>query len=245
MTLKLGVVGASGKTGSEVVRAVSDFSDFALHVVIVSPASKFIGVACGTTVYESDPDRLLTCDVVVEFASPAVTLKVLGALLQSAKPIPLLIATTGHSSQQMEEIALAAKKIPILLAPNTSLGVYALRAASRLVQSILGSNFDARVLDLHHHRKRDAPSGTARHIASDLELDLEELVEGAPKVVSLRGGDEPGHHSVYFLGNGERLELSHVVHNRATFGVGALHLSLLLSSKPAGLYSVDDLLSRK
>lgn len=243
MTIKVGVVGATGRTGSQVLLAIQDFPQFSAEAGLVSPGSRSLGVEAYGVTYTDRLEALSTCSVVIEFASADRTADV--ALFCSERKIPLLIGTTGHSTEQRASIAGTSSGIPVLWAPNTSLGVFALRAASRVVQEILGADFDARVLDIHHSRKKDAPSGTAKQILAT--VGLESSVSEGPQspVAALRGGDEPGHHTVYFLGRGERLELTHIVHDRLTFGRGALRLAERLILMAPGAYTVDDLYSRK
>lgn len=243
-SVRVGIVGASGRTGSNIIAVLEEFPQFTLGAAIVSPESTKSGQEIAGGRYTADLRSLRGCDVVIDFSTPLRTPDV--AAICAAGSIPLVVGTTGFSAEGVSRLTAFAASCPILIAPNTSLGIFVLRAACQMAQDILGADFDVRVLDIHHGKKRDAPSGTARLLAADLGLSIAENGgANCPQVAVLRGGDEPGHHSVYFLGSGDRLEFSHVVHDRRTFARGALRLALRLPGMPNGVYSVDDLYSRK
>jgi 4-hydroxy-tetrahydrodipicolinate reductase len=151
----------------------------------------------------------------------------------------------------MQVIEESARRVPVCVAPNTSLAATALKMAARYLQGILGASFDIEVMEIHHRMKRDAPSGTALNVISGLTSSKDAVVFGREGlrqpgeigVVSLRGGDVPGDHTVYFLGEGERIELTQRAQNRSIFGIGAVTLVERLVSRPPGLYRAEDLLS--
>ena len=247
---RIGVVGASGRTGSHVVEALTRSSTCALQAAIVSPSSLRLGqkVAGTGVAYSSDLAALAECDGVIDFSTPASTVRVAQACAEFRKP--LVVATTGLSAEEMGVVEQAARRIPVCVAPNTSLAAAALKMAARYLHGILGSSFDVEVMEIHHRMKRDAPSGTALNVISALTDAKSSVVfgrEGLRKggeigVVSLRGGDVPGDHTVYFLGEGERIELTQRAQNRGVFGNGAVVLVERLIGKSAGVFLVEDLL---
>jgi 4-hydroxy-tetrahydrodipicolinate reductase len=220
-----------------------------LHAAIVSPQSVKLGsVVEGTSVrYSSDLNDLVSSDLVIEFSNPETSVEVVRWC--AAAKMPVLVATTGHSDDQLAVIRDYAEQIPVAITPNTSVGAAALSALAAHAKRILGPSFDIEVMEIHHKMKKDAPSGTARAVIAAVE-------EGSPVVfgregkreageigvVSLRGGDVSGDHTVYFLGHGERIELCHRVSTREVFGRGAVTMGRRLLGKPPGLYAPRDLL---
>lgn len=247
---RIGVVGASGRTGHHVVEALLASSSSALHAALVSSSSSRLGEMIGSSgvSYSADLAALVGCDGVIDFSTPTTSVAVARVCAEHRKP--LLVATTGLSADDKRVIDECARVAPVCIAPNTSLAATALKMAARYLQGILGSSFDIEVMEIHHRMKKDAPSGTALNVISGLTASSESVVfgreglrkEGEIGVVSLRGGDVPGDHTVYFLGNGERIELTQRAQNRAIFGTGAVVLIERLIGKPAGLYLVEDLL---
>jgi 4-hydroxy-tetrahydrodipicolinate reductase len=173
------------------------------------------------------------------------------ALECSIRGLPLLIGTTCIDELCRETIANAAQTIPILLAPNTSIGVAALSELASLAQKILGPSFDVELSEIHHREKKDAPSGTAKALATRLSSEAQ-LVQafnregkresGELGISSLRGGEVYGEHTIYFFGNGERIEITHRAESRSIFARGAFALMLALIDRPVGVYQVADLL---
>lgn len=247
---RVAVVGASGRTGRWVLSALAASSEASLQSAIVSPRSNVLGdtIEGAGVVYSSDLSVIEGADGVIEFATPEVSASVVDACARHGKP--LLVATTGHSDEQRKALTDAAKKIPLCIAPNTSIGATALGMAARYLKKVLGESFDIEVMEIHHRMKKDAPSGTAKGIVSGLVDDVSSVAfgregerrTGEVGVVSLRGGDVPGDHTVYFLGEGERIELTHRAQNREIFGRGAVTLMCRLIELPPGFYSVQELL---
>lgn len=247
---RIGVVGASGRTGSHVVEALIASPTSRLQCAFVSAGSSRLGHVIGSTgvAYSSDLERLAECDGVIDFSVPSTTVQVARLCAEFKKP--LVVATTGLSAAEMKIVEASSKQTPVCVAPNTSLAATALKMAARYLHELLGPSFDVEVMEIHHRMKKDAPSGTALNVISGLGVSKESVVfgreglrhPGEVGVVSLRGGDVPGDHTVYFLGNGERIELTQRAQNRGIFGTGAVVLSERLLKKPAGLYLVEDLL---
>ncbi len=171
---------------------------------------------------------------------------------------PLVIGTTGHDDAQRAAIVAHAEQIPIVFAPNFSVGVNTLFWLSRKATDILGPDFDLEVIEMHHRHKKDAPSGTARRLAEILAeaRDLayaDDVRHGREGMVgartsteigmhSLRGGDVVGDHTVVFAADGERLELTHKASSRDTFANGGLRAARWATDQSAGLYDMQDVL---
>lgn len=198
-------------------------------------------------------------DAVIDFSGSAITLPLLEACRAHRKP--LVVGTTGHSAEERAAITEAAAAVPVVFAANFSVGVNTLFWLTRQAARILGPSFDLEVVEVHHRRKKDAPSGTARRLVEILaearELSYEEdtrhgrqgLVGERPigeiGVHAVRGGDVVGEHTVFFADIGERIELVHRASSRDTFAVGALRAAAWLRDRPAGLYDMEDVLGLK
>jgi len=195
-------------------------------------------------------------DAVIEFSFHNVTPGVAALCAERGKA--LVVGTTGHSEPEKEAIRSAAKRIPIVWASNYSTGVNTLFWLTRKAAEILGPSFDLEVIETHHRLKKDAPSGTATTLLEILgdvrKVQLDEaLRHGRQGIVgartpseigihAVRGGDVVGDHTVLFAAVGERVELTHKASSRDTFAQGALRASAWVVGKPAGIYSMQDVL---
>jgi 4-hydroxy-tetrahydrodipicolinate reductase len=194
--------------------------------------------------------------VLVEFTAPGPSLEHLRAA--AAGGLAMVLGTTGFDAAQQREIDALAVGVPLVQAPNMSVGVTVLLEAAAEVSRKLGGSFDVEVAETHHRLKKDAPSGTALALAraaveargGTLEAWVaygrEGMVGERPGeqigVLALRGGDVVGDHTVFFFGTGERIELTHRAQSRDAFAAGALRAAAWLSGKPAGRYSMRDVL---
>jgi 4-hydroxy-tetrahydrodipicolinate reductase len=213
-------------------------------------------IAAGLDIGDDIAAHINSCDVVIDFSHPNASGE-LSRICREAKK-PVVIGTTGHSKEERAAIEALALSVPLVLSPNFSVGVNALFWLTRKAADLLGEDFDLEVTEMHHRLKKDAPSGTAKKLAEILcearGLDhakhvrhgREGLVgERNPKEIgvhSIRGGDVVGDHTVTFAGAGERLEVSHKAASRETFALGALRAAQWVVGKPAGLYSMEDVL---
>ena len=247
---KIGVVGSSGRTGSHVVSALAASDSCVLHAALVSPGSARLGCDVGVrgVRYSADLSVLSQCDAVVDFSTPATTAQVASVCADLEKP--LLVGTTALDANARSALERCARTAPVCVAPNTSLSATALQMASTYLRSVLGPSFDVEVMEIHHRMKRDAPSGTALKVVEDLLTPGSTIVtareglrrSGEVGVVSLRGGDVAGEHTVFFLGDGERIEVTQRVQSRSVFGAGAVVLVDRLATRSPGLYDVRHLL---
>ena len=208
-----------------------------IRISLVAPEGR-MGKAIATAVAD-DPRFAIDQehgDVLVDFSAPAALEASLERAVSSGTPV--LIGTTGLDQSADAQIAEAAKKVAVLRAPNTSLGIAVLADLVERAAAALGPDWDIQIAEAHHRNKVDAPSGTA--------LMLGNLVEERGRSVgyaSLRGGTVAGDHDVMFLGPDERLILSHLAENRMIFARGALAAARFLVGKPAGLYSMRDVIA--
>jgi len=235
------LVGAKGRMGQAIAAAAE-----AADAVIVAALDLGDDVAKETS----------GCDVVVDFSHPSATDANRRACVAAGKP--WVIGTTGHSDDERALIEEAAKSLPVVLAPNFSVGVNALFWLTREAARLLGEDFDLEIVETHHRLKKDAPSGTAKRLAEilcemrkldygkDVRHGREGLVGERPAneigVHSIRGGDVVGDHTVTFAGRGERLELIHKASSRETFAAGALRAAHWIVGRAPGLYSMEDVL---
>lgn len=198
---------------------------------------------------------LAQADCGIDFSFHGFTPELLHAAVAQSKP--LVIGTTGHTDEERQAIAEAARQIPIVFASNFSVGVNTLFWLTRKASRIL-RDYDVEIVEMHHHHKLDAPSGTARTLAEivceetglDYDKDVmhgrQGLVGSRPQkqigMHSLRGGDVVGDHTVIYAAEGERVELTHKAASRMTFAGGAVRAALWLADKSAGLYNMQDVL---
>ncbi len=242
MKTRLTLIGAAGRMGQAISRAAESQTDID---IVARPG-------------RDEPIRELigNCDVVIDVSSVAATEEICAACVEHNKP--LVIGTTGHSADQTNAIATAAKMIPIVLAPNFSVGVNTLFWLTRKAAEILGPSFDLEVVEMHHRLKKDSPSGTAKKLAEilaevrqlsyhqDVRHGRQGLAGERPAAEigmhAMRGGDVVGDHTVIFAGNGERVELTHQATSRETFARGALRAVRWVRGRPAGLYDMQDVL---
>ncbi len=199
-------------------------------------------------------ELLPLCDVVIEF-SGNTTASVGHAKLATLDGRAIVIGTTGFTEQEIEEIKECSRQAPVLLSPNMSLGVNLLFKLVEMASRVLkDKDFDVEIVEIHHRFKKDAPSGTAVKLSQIIRAtaNLGRIIhcrEGeSPRedkdigVFAVRGGDVVGDHTVYFLGFGERLELTHRASSRDTFAKGAVEASKWIKGRKPGMYSMFDVL---
>src|SRR5438445_6085413 len=176
------------------------------------------------------------CDVAIDFSNANAIKEICRVASKHRKA--LVIGTTGHSKEQRQLIETNAKSLPIVFASNFSVGVNALFALTRRAAEILGSEFKPEIVETHHKMKKDAPSGTAKTLGEIVK----EMLKVEVPIESIREGDVVGEHTVTFGGPSERLELTHRAGDREIFARGALRAAEWVAGKPAGLYSMQDVL---
>ena len=262
---KMGVVGCGGRMGRMLVAEIAATEGCTVAGGSEAPGSGYVnqdigelaGIGrIGIPVGEAVDKLIRDSDVVIEFTSPAATAE--HAALAAGLGKAMVIGTTGLSPQQGDAIRLAARDIPIVWAPNMSLGINVLLSVVEEAARRLGPDWDIEILEMHHRAKVDAPSGTAlalgRAAAAGREVALDEVEQRARDGITgprqpgdigfaaLRGGDAVGDHHVIFAANGERLEFIHRATNRAVFAKGAVRAACWVAGRPPGLYGLRDVL---
>ncbi len=246
---KLLVNGLNGQMGHAVLRVLPQFSDRMELACGVDP----LGGLFEVPVYPDVASIETAFDVAIDFSIPKATMEILSYCVSHQKPI--VICTTGLTEQQIAVIQDASKQIPIFRSGNMSLGINLLRALCRQARQTLGTGFDVEIVETHHNRKIDAPSGTAKMLAESIADASEQemqCVYGRHEsnhrrerneigIHSLRGGTIVGEHEVLFLGEDEAVTLKHQAFSKSVFANGALRAAEFLCGKPAGLYDMDDL----
>jgi 4-hydroxy-tetrahydrodipicolinate reductase len=220
--VRAALIGARGRMG----RTIADLSQNISKIDIVAQCD--LGDAI-------DP-AMKDCDVAIDFSNAGAVEEICSAA--SKHRTALVIGSTGHSSEQRQLIERTAKSLPIVLASNFSVGVNALFALTRRAADILGPEFKPEIVETHHAKKLDAPSGTAKTLGETLK----QAGKSDVPIQSIREGDVVGEHTVTFVGPRERLELTHRAGSREIFAYGALRAAEWIVGKPAGLYSMQDML---
>lgn len=242
--LQLLVTGNRGRMGQAVTSCAEADAD--------------VAVGAGIDVGDSLAEAIVKCDAIIDFTLPSFTDELLAAAVENGKT--LVMGTTGHSDAQLESIRKASETIPVVHAPNFSVGVNTLFWLTRRATEILGDDFDLEVVEMHHRHKRDAPSGTARRLAEILAEvsgvsydddtrhgrfgDVGARTDKEIGVHALRGGDVVGDHTVIYAGDGERVELTHKASSRNTFANGAIRAAKWVAAegKASGLFDMEDVL---
>jgi len=261
--MKIAISGANGRMGKMLIEAVLQSDDLELSAALARTGSEALGVDAGAflgqktgVIITDDTDVLQQADCLIDFTLPEGSLAYLAACQKFGTRC--IIGTTGFDNEQRATIAQAARDIPIVFAPNMGIGVNIslklLEVAARLMQE----GFDAEIFEAHHRNKVDAPSGTAlamgETIAKAWGKELDDIADwarhgetGARETGRIgfsvvRGGDIVGEHTAYFCGLGERIEITHRSNSRAIYAQGSLRAARFLAHKPAGLYTMHDVL---
>ena len=240
--LRLLIVGSKGRMGQSIIGCAK------LDPEVIVAAEVDAG--------DDFTAALETCDAVIEFSHHTVTLGVAEACVRAQKT--LVIGTTGHTDEEVASIKKLAASTPIVFASNYSVGVNTLFWLTRKAAQILGPDFDLEIVEMHHHLKKDAPSGTAKTLAEILTKvrDLsynEDVRHGRFGIVgartkteigmhAIRGGDVVGDHTVIFASPGERVELTHKASNRETFARGSIRAAKWAATQQPGLYNMQNVL---
>lgn len=263
--VRMAVAGAAGRMAKRVLKAIHDHPQAEAaaafeapgHPAVGRPLSEVAGLAGLPGVVGDDPAQALSsADVLIDFTAPAATLKALAAAAEAGKAG--VIGTTGLNDAQKKELAGLAQKTPVVYAPNMSVGMNLMFRLAGMMAGALGPDYALELVEAHHDQKVDAPSGTAvkliEQMAQARGLDpAQAAIYGRKGMVGprtrdeigvsvIRGGDIVGDHTVYFIGQGERLELTHRAHSRDTFAQGAVRAALWVQGKAPGLYDMTDVL---
>ncbi|HOT46936.1 MAG TPA: 4-hydroxy-tetrahydrodipicolinate reductase [Spirochaetota bacterium] len=262
--MKIGICGICGRMGVSVLKIMLERR----HVLAAAfdhegaprfgdDAGRLVGgEGLNVTITAINRDDVRKADGIIDFSAPAASMRLIEEALSAGKP--LVIGTTGLSDDQKKEIEKASRRIPVLFSPNMSVGVNLLFKLTETAARALNTDYDVEIFEAHHRFKKDAPSGTARRL---LEIVRENMggLEDAKEVpgrdgivgertkneigiLAMRGGDIVGEHTVFFTTFGERIELTHRATSREILSSGAVTAMEFLAGKPAGLYTMYDVL---
>ncbi|MBN1905661.1 MAG: 4-hydroxy-tetrahydrodipicolinate reductase [Deltaproteobacteria bacterium] len=262
------VAGAAGRMGIRIINIINETEGVILNGTFEHPDNPMIGQDAGQTagigakgikISNSLDDIITTGDVIIDFTIPSATIENVKKASAAGKAI--VIGTTGISEDEIKEIRRSSEKIPVVLAPNMSIGVNVMFKIAAEMAKLLGNDFDMEIVEAHHRLKKDAPSGTAIGLAKKLaEATGRDLSKTAVYsrhgmigqrtndeigIQTVRAGDITGDHTVLFGGIGERLELTHRAHNRDNFAKGAVMAAKWIINKKPGLYDMQDVLGLK
>ncbi|GAA3931335.1 4-hydroxy-tetrahydrodipicolinate reductase [Litoribacillus peritrichatus] len=266
--VKVGIVGANGRMGKTLIEAVVAAEGAELAAAVVHPESSLVGADAGeiagvgrlgVSTVDALSKAIEQIDVLVDFTSIEMTLDNIAQCREAGKSI--VIGTTGFDVAQKAQLSAAALDIPVVFAPNMSVGVNLCLKLLEMTARVVGDDSDIEIIEAHHRHKVDAPSGTAVRmgevVAETLGRDLSKCAvygrqgqEGPRKkdtigFETIRAGDVVGDHTVLFAADGERIEITHKASSRMTFAKGAVRAATWLSGKSAGLYDMQDVLELK
>ena len=273
------IIGAAGRMGRALIRAAAEIpNELRVCGAVASTTSDALGKDAGelagigrldVRVTDDLAAALARAEIVIDFSQPHTTRSNLMVCRAARKP--LLIGTTGFPAELTSVFDEAAKEIPLLVAPNTSIGVTLLLELTRMAAKALPVDFDVEIVEAHHRMKKDAPSGTALALGKAAAAGRSDAGRAgsaaattsthAPAAIStdrsgarrqgdvgyavIRGGDIVGDHTVLFAGTGEQITLGHRATDRAIFARGAVRAALWLAAQPAGRYIMSDFLGLK
>jgi 4-hydroxy-tetrahydrodipicolinate reductase len=266
--IKVAVTGAAGRMGGRIIAIVTETEGLELagavemagHARLGDDAGYVAGCGVlGVVITDSLEQALASADVLIDFTFPEVTLGNAAVCARLGKQ--MVVGSTGFTPGQREQLTAFAKSTSIVFAPNMSVGVNVCFKLLKDMAKTLGAGFDVEIVELHHNKKKDSPSGTAVRmgeiVAEALDRDYNQVAnyhrEGMCGertreeigMQTVRGGDIVGEHTVYFIGMGERIELTHRAMSRDMFARGAVRAAGWLGGKQAGLYDMQDVLGLK
>ena len=225
--IRVSVLGAHGRMGEAICRLLKDDPRFKIVAGIDRTTS------LKTVIHDTD--------VVIDFSTREATLQNISIIVEAQKAV--VVGTTGFSQKEREDFLKIARHVPCVFAPNMSVGVNVLFKLARELTKTL-KNYDIEIIEAHHNKKKDAPSGTALKIKEKIEKSLEEeRVQKTIPVHAVRAGDVVGDHTIIYATEGERLELTHRASSRDTFAKGAIEAAAWIVNKKPGVYDMGDVLS--
>lgn len=236
--IKLGIAGACGRMGRRIFDLAQADKDIEVTFALEKKGTPAIGRDLGKIKISSSPDGLFLVDVFIDFTVPEAADINLDYVARYKKA--LVLGTTGLSPAQLEKVEEVSKVVPVVFSPNMSIGVNVLFSLLPELAKQLGPDYSVEIVEAHHKMKKDSPSGTAKKMAQVLtQVTGKEIPTHA-----VRLGDIIGDHTVIFCGNSERIEIKHQAHSRELFAVGAIKAAKWVFNKPAGLYSMQDVLKQ-
>ena len=236
--IKLGVAGVCGKMGRRIFELASFDKDFDLTLALEKKGTAMIGKDIGKLKISSTYDGIFLIDAFIDFTVPEASETNLDYIAKYKKP--LVLGTTGLSDEQIKKVEEISKFVPVVFTPNMSIGVNVLFGILPEIAKRLGPDYNIEIVEAHHKSKKDFPSGTAKKLGQILADTTKKEIP----IHAIRLGDIIGDHTVIFCGNSERIEIKHQAHSRDLFALGALKAAKWIAAKPAGLYSMQDVLGK-
>ncbi|MCM8796444.1 MAG: 4-hydroxy-tetrahydrodipicolinate reductase [Candidatus Omnitrophica bacterium] len=234
--IKLGIAGVCGRMGRRIFELACQDKDFEVSLALEKKGTPMIGRELGKIKISSSPDGIFLIDVFVDFTTPEATETNLDFVARYKKA--LVLGTTGLSDNQIKKVEEVSGIVPVVFSPNMSVGANVLFTILPEIAKKLGQDYGIEIVEAHHKAKKDAPSGTAKRFAEILRQATNKEIP----VHAIRLGDITGDHTIIFCGNSERIEIKHQAHSRDLFALGALKAARWVYGKPAGLYSMQDVL---
>ena len=254
--IKLGIFGCQGRMGKDIVNEVFNYKEFILSGLCESNNHPSVGSEIKNCIVTDDIGELIdSCDVIIDFTLPTGTINLLKGM-QKKKAVCLVTGTTGYSDENEAEFQKLVKGLKVIRSFNMSVGVNLLKKVSEIAANSIGDISDIEIVETHHNKKKDTPSGTAISLANSVNTGLggkghrvfrEKNSDRARReneigMSSIRGGNIVGIHSVFFFLKDQTIEFKHTAHNRNIFSRGSLDAARWILSKKPGLYSVIDML---
>ncbi len=246
----IAICGANGKMGKNIYKCVCEREDCKVVAGIDINTEKYADFE----IFTSPNNMTEKPDVIIDYSHPSTLKSLLEYSLTTG--VPLVLATTGYSEEQIADIKKAAEQVPVFFSWNMSLGINLLVGLSKKAAELLGGQFDIEIIEKHHNQKIDAPSGTALMIANAINETLDNKYnymydrhsqrkkrdKNEIGIHAVRGGTIVGEHEVIFAGTDEVITLSHSAASKTVFAVGSINAAVFIKGKPAGIYDMSALI---
>ena len=255
--IKIGIFGPGGRMGSDLLKQIENFNSLELAVLCEKGKHKDVGKTVSGIVIGDDINNLIkSSDVIIDFTIPEATINLLKVMNDLKTKTALVTGTTGYTKTEEKKFQKLVNGRKVLRSFNMSIGINLMKNLIKTASKNISSQSDIEIVEIHHNKKKDIPSGTAISLAKSVQEGFKEIAKfsyreenknkarGKNEIgfASIRGGDVIGEHTVYFFLNGERIELKHMASSRKIFSVGALKAACWLHQKKVGLYTISDML---
>ena len=255
--IKIGIFGPVGRMGSDLLKQIENFNSLELAVLCEKGKHKDVGKTVSGIVIGDDINNLIkSSDVIIDITIPSATINLLKVMHDLKTKTALVTGTTGYTKTEEKKFQKLVNGRKVLRSFNMSIGINLMKNLIKAASKNISSQSDIEIVEIHHNKKKDIPSGTAISLAESVQEGFKEIAKfsyreenknkarGKNEIgfASIRGGDVIGEHTVYFFLNGERIELKHMASSRKIFSVGALKAASWLHQKKAGLYTISDML---
>ena len=255
-SINIGVFGPAGRMGQDVIQQLKNFNSFELSYLCEKKGHRSVGKRIFEMQVEDNIDELIKkSDVIIDFTIPLATINLLEKMNKVKNPPALVTGTTGYSRSEEKKFYSLLKGKTILRSFNMSIGVNLLKKIVSFTAKNIGHKSDIEILEVHHNKKKDIPSGTALSLADSVTEGNTNIKKYSYReknnnnvrrkneigFASIRGGDVVGEHSVFFFLDGEQIELKHIASDRKIFSMGAIEAARWLHKRKPGLYTIMDM----